>query len=199
MTTPAKRVAEKTVSKADKSDRATHSTSPAKNKNLISFAASKTKNAATVVADSAPAKAVTGSFDNSLAPKQKPIKSVVSYRHTIALQFWVGLLALVTNRNSNINKVADKNTTNVIVQMAAWTVVYAILFGLTATGRTSARVASGLGWLILGTLIFQQEYVRTKAGVDSRFSIFLNNKFTENNGPIPAPNGGGGGTTKKVE
>lgn len=193
MTEPEKRVAKKSSSakKADKSARATHSTSPDKNKNLISFAASKTKNAATIVNDSTPAKAVKGSFDNPLAPRQKPIKSIVTYRHTLALQFWIGFLAMITDRNSNANSQSDKQT-NIIVQMAAWTLVYAILFGLTATGRSSARVASALGWLILGTMIVQQEYIRTKKGIPSRLAIF---KSSSPN----TPGGGGGGGTVKVE
>lgn len=185
------------MQKAGKADRAEispkHSDSGYKqtardSKQLITFAAGKTKDAAVL------------SFDNKLAPSQKPIKSVVHRRHTITLQFWIGLIAILTDRTS-----ANKNSneqTNIFVQLASWTIVYAILFGITSMGQSAAKFASSLGWLILGGLVLQQEYFRTKNQLPTRFGILYGNTTTNVGAApstLPVSSGGGGGPTEKVE
>ena len=184
------------MQKAGKADRAEispkHSDSGYKqtardSKQLITFAAGKTKDAAVL------------SFDNKLAPSQKPIKSVVHHRHSITLQFWIGLIAILTdrtpaNRNSN-------EQSNILVQLAAWTIVYAILFGITSTGQSAAKFSSSLGWLILGGLVMKQEYFRTKNNLPARFTGLTGSKTT-NVGAAPTTlpvSSGGGGPTKKAE
>lgn len=171
----AKKTATKSVEKAGKGDRASH---PAKknssgDKGFITFAAAKTKNAAFLTAN------------NPLAPAQKPVKSIVKYRHQIALQFWIGLLAILTNRAINTSKklgtdtgggqagqTVVSETGGTLIQAAAWTIVCAVLFAITSGGQSAAKFASTLGWLITGTLIMFQETQRQNAGVPSRFSLF---------------------------
>lgn len=187
----AKKTATKSVEKAGKGDRASH---PAKknssgDKGFITFAAAKTKNAAFLTTD------------NKFAPAQKPVKSIVKYRHQIALQFWIGLLAIFTNRTINTSKSLKSDigasqagntivseTSSTLIQAAAWTIVCAVLFGITSMGQSAAKFSATLGWLITGTLIIFQETQRQNAGVSSRFSLFTKNASNAQGAKIAANN-----------
>lgn len=192
----AKKTATKSVEKAGKGDRASH---PAKknssgDKGFITFAAAKTKNAAFLTTD------------NKFAPAQKPVKSIVKYRHQIALQFWIGLLAILTNRTIDVGKklsqgdtagaaegaasiaLAPVAPTGTLIQAAAWTIVCAVLFGITSMGQSAAKFSATLGWLITGTLIIFQETQRQNAGVPSRFSLFTKNASNAQGAKIAANN-----------
>lgn len=99
-------------------------------------------------------------FDNRYAPKQKPLKSVVTYRHVLAAEFYVGLGVILFHRV----KSDDHNKLNpTIVQCAAFIACWVVLFGMTAGGQKPARFSAWLGALILLTLIVKN-YNMSKAG-----------------------------------
>lgn len=109
-------------------------------KGTVTFGASKTRSS------------FVNSFDNSMAPKQRPKKSVVTFRHTIAAEFWVGLILLLIEDTDGDNS----STNNRWVQLSAYTLTFGILFGITTGGREAARFSSALGGLILLTLMVKK-------------------------------------------
>jgi hypothetical protein len=122
-------------------------------KKVVGTAAKKTK------------KVATGSFNNKFAPRQRPTKSVVSYRHIIAAEFWVGLILIMTNR-----KPTDKPT-NELEQAGAFIAVMGILFAIAGGGRNPARISAGLGGLVVLTLA-----VMSTGKVSNRFSAVTSPK-----------------------
>lgn len=124
---------------------------------------SKVKTAKKVA--STPGKVVGKSFNNKMAPRQRPTKSVVTYRHIIAAEFWIGLILIMTNR-----KPTDK-TTNELEQAGAFIIVMGILFAIAGGGRNAARVATGLGGLVVLTLA-----VMSTGKVSNRFSAVTSPK-----------------------
>jgi len=98
-------------------------------------------------------KAHGASFDSKFAPRQRPIKSVVTYRHIIAAEFWIGLILIFTKPKPEKDVAVAGDD---LIQAAAFILVWAGLFGLTAGGRGAARVATGFSTLIILTLATQQ-------------------------------------------
>jgi len=88
------------------------------------------------------------------APVQRPVKSIVTYRHMLAAEFIFGLLVILTSKQDF--KKGDKATNNVLMQSAAFIFVWVILFFITSGGRTAARFAAALGGLIVLTLTMKQ-------------------------------------------
>lgn len=113
---------------------------------------------AKVISQSKPAKvakkAYKASFDSKFAPRQKPIKSVVTYRHVLAFEFWIGLILILTNPKEDTS--GSSPHTKTIIQAAAFIFLMMILFGITSMGRNAARLAAAFGGLVVLTLaIFQ--------------------------------------------
>ena len=105
-------------------------------------------------------KAHGASFDSKFAPRQRPIKSVITYRHVIAAEFWIGLILIFTKPRPDQSEHGAAVTGDDLIEAAAFILVWAILFGVTAGGRNAARVATGFSTLIVLTIATQQ----SKAG-----------------------------------
>lgn len=91
-------------------------------------------------------------FDNKYAPRLKPLKSVVTYRHALAAEFYIGLLIIILNRvKGNSNKAQPA-----VIQLAAFVATWIVLFSITAGGQKAARVSAWLGALIVMTLAFRK-------------------------------------------
>lgn len=131
-------------------------------KQLIGFPAAKTKDA------------IKFSFNNPAAPKQRPTKSVVTYRHTLALEYWIGIIAILTDKSDK-----DEQNHSTVVQLASFTLVFAILFGFAGVGRDGAKFCAQLGGLITLTLVMYQEAARAKNKTPSRFGFMSAKKHTD--------------------
>lgn len=88
------------------------------------------------------------------APIQKPVKSVVTYRHMLAAEYVFGILIIMTQKQDF--KQGDKETIGVLLQASSFTLVWVILFFITSGGRNAARISSGLGGIIILTLALKQ-------------------------------------------
>lgn len=111
------------------------------------------------------------------APIQKPVKSVVTYRHVLAAEFILGLLLILTSKSDF--KKGDKATQNVLMQSAAFLFVWMILFLITSGGRTSARFSAWLGGLIVLTLSVKQ------GNIFDRFAGIYGGKTPPQPGVLP--------------
>ncbi len=100
------------------------------------------------------------------APVQRPVKSVVTYRHMVAAEYVLGLLLILTQKSDF--KQGDKETIGVLLQASSFTFVWIVLFGITSGGRTAARFSAALGGLIVLTLAVKQ------ANIFDRFAGLMN-------------------------
>lgn len=135
-------------------------------KGIVTFGASKTRSG------------FMKSFDNPAAPRLKPKKSVVTYRHILAAEFWTGLIIILFTKDEE-----TKNGVTRWVQLAAWVLVFAVLFGMTVGGASAGKFAAALGGLILLTVM-----VKKRTDI---FSLFPALTGTSQVGPgtdVPFPN-----------
>lgn len=95
------------------------------------------------------------SFNSKFQPKQKPIKSVVTYRHILSVEFFLGVFLILTTKNSS-------NTHSVVMQAAAFIFIWIILFFGTTGGAQAARMCAALGGLVLLTLAMKNYTVLTR-------------------------------------
>jgi hypothetical protein len=136
------------------------------------------------------AKKVPGAtFDSKFAPRQRPIKSVVTYRHILTAELYIGLI-LVFTKPSELKDTSVK--TNDLIEASALILVFAGLFGVTAGGRNAARIASGFGALIILTLATQQ-------GKNGRWTKDSAKKSVFSAPAAPTPEGPTPGSTSSIE
>lgn len=152
MTTPKKSVAKaapakkvvpppkKTTSQAVK---ATAKKAGAKTKNK-SFTVMRTVTGTTNSTDS--------SFSKRYAPQYRAPRSVVTSRHILAAEFFLGMTIILVNPSKDI-KTGGADVTDTLGQAAAFLIVWIVLFGVTSGGDSAASVASNLGGLIVLTLL----------------------------------------------
>lgn len=148
------------------------------------------------------AKSSANKAAHSYAPLQRPVKSVVTYRHILAVEFVVGLLLIFTQTTKEEEfKKGDPGTLDVMMQGAAFVFLWIFLFFITSGGRGAAKFSSSLGGLIVLVIAVKQN------NIFDRFAGLFNgvnppigsptNKPTTNqvvnqitgNGPAPIPNG----------
>jgi hypothetical protein len=141
----AKKVAKKGAHRAVASKKLPASAKKLPDKNITARSALKDATSKTVKPIG---KAAKYSFNNPMAPKQKPLKSVVTYRHIMTAEYYAGMTIILTGVNSK-----DKTHRSQLMQAAAFTLVFTILYFVAAGGRNAAKFCAALGGLIVLALL----------------------------------------------
>lgn len=203
--TVAKRVAKKTAAKKSTSHTAKHS--------RPTTASEHAKQAKQVAKKTGSTLRRPFATQSKYAPNLRPPRSVVSYRHVLAAEFYLGILYILYNRVADKQIPRDTNPdtsasvaaslgelpynakgqNSTIVQLAGFCVVWAVLFGITSGGRGPARFASWLGGLILLTIITRKEMLKARddiSGILQGAETGSGPGVTHNQEPANNPNPG---------